>query len=139
MCIRDSFNTVENVRLASSSLRISISLSALLLRRSGITSSLDKLNAAWRSMPVLLGIYLSLNIDLLLRRLGEVDGNMGASLSLGGSKLRVDLEGDRGVSNTLMVLLLLLPRLGILICCEVFLELLLLRLLLLLILEGNSK
>lgn len=69
-----AFSTVEKVRLASSSRLTSISLSTFLtFLKSGSISSWDKLNAAWRSTPVLFGMYRSLNIVLLFLLLGGDD------------------------------------------------------------------
>lgn len=96
-----AFNIVENVWFASSSFLISISLSILscLFLISGKISWFDKLNAACKSIPVRFGMYRSLNIDFWFLRLGDVDGNAPPSFKLGGSKFRVDLDGDLGVSR----------------------------------------
>lgn len=95
-----AFKTVENVRLASSSLRIWISLSAYPRRRkSGSTSCEERLKAACRSTPVRLGMYLSLNICLFVRLRGDMEGKDGASSTRGGSMLLVDRDGDFGVSS----------------------------------------
>lgn len=52
-------------------------------------------------MPVLLGMYRSLKRERpVWRRRGDVEGyDPYASPGLGGDRLRVDLEGDRGVSK----------------------------------------
>lgn len=95
-----ALSTVENVRLASSSLRIWISLSASPRRRkSGSTSCDERLKAAWRSTPVRLGMYLSLNMGFCVRLRGDMDGKDGASSTRGGSIFRVDRDGDLGVSR----------------------------------------
>ena len=89
-----ALRTVENVRFASSSLLISISLSAFLVfLKSGSISSLVKLKAACRSTPVLLGIYRSLKIVLFLLRGGD-DCIAPISFNLGGFRFLVDRDGD---------------------------------------------
>lgn len=95
-----ALRTVENVRFASSSLLISISLSAFLVfLKSGSISSLVKLKAACRSTPVLLGIYRSLKIVLLFLLRGGDDCIAPISFNLGGFRFLVDRDGDLGVSN----------------------------------------
>ena len=85
-------------RFASSSLLISISLSAFLVfLKSGSISSLVKPKAACRSTPVLLGIYRSLKIVLLFLLRGGDDCIAPISFNLGGFRLLVDRDGDLGV------------------------------------------